>query len=120
MEKDLFPLRQSDLSPADLPPSLFSPRMEGMPEGQGGCAEDPTDSGRGCWGHEGCGADSWGLGEYPPAMVYAPCQTFRGLYDPETALSRGTLFTELDLPLGKEGCGLTVSARPCRDERRRV
>ncbi|MBO5110305.1 MAG: spore coat associated protein CotJA [Clostridia bacterium] len=32
-------------------------------------------------------------------MVYAPCQRFEGLYDPDTALLRGTLFSELDLPL---------------------
>ena len=44
-----------------------------------------------------------GLYGYPPAMVYAPVQAFRGLYDPRTALCRGTLFNELDLPF--EGGG---------------
>ena len=44
-------------------------------------------------------ADGWGLATYPLAMVYAPCQGFHSLYDEETALSRGTLFSELDLPL---------------------
>lgn len=53
----------------------------------GGCAEAP------------CGHSSWGLVRYPLAMVYAPCQNFGGLYDPDTALERGTLFAELDLPL---------------------
>lgn len=33
------------------------------------------------------------------AMVYAPHQAFRDLYDKEEALSRGTLFRELDKPL---------------------
>lgn len=40
----------------------------------------------------------WGLREYPPAMVYSPYQIFREIYTPDTALSRGTLFSELDLP----------------------
>ena len=41
---------------------------------------------------------SWGLESHPLAMVYAPLQAFRSLYDQETALQKGTLFTELDLP----------------------
>ncbi len=65
----------------------------------GGCSGGGGPCGR---SEGGCPAGSWGLSEYPLAMVYAPCQDFRGLYDPATALSRGTLFTELDLPLG--GC----------------
>jgi hypothetical protein len=52
-------------------------------------------------------------------MVYAPCQQFRALYDTATALSRGTLFTELDLPLGGD-CGFTAMGCACRAERRRV
>jgi hypothetical protein len=71
----------------------------------------------GCVGFEGCGPDSWGLCEYPLAMVYAPCQMFRGLYDPDTALSRGTLFTELDLPLGSNCGSHTSLACSCRGER---
>lgn len=58
----------------------------------------------GC-GHQG----GWGLNGHPLAMVYAPGQVFRGLYDLDTALSRGTLFSELDLPLevgyAQGGCG---------------
>lgn len=72
-----------------------------------------------CHGHEGCGPESWGLSEYPPAMVYSPCQIFRALYDPDTALHRGTLFTELDLPLGGEG-SFTAEGCACRRERRRT
>ena len=41
---------------------------------------------------------SWGLEEYPLASVYAPLQVFRNLYDRETALQKGTIFSELDLP----------------------
>lgn len=33
------------------------------------------------------------------AMVYSPHQCWRMLYSPEKALSRGTLFEELDKPL---------------------
>lgn len=55
-------------------------------------------------------AHRWGLRGYPLAAVYAPLQEFEGLYDPATALSRGTLFEALDLPfegksITKGGCG---------------
>ena len=50
-----------------------------------------------------CGENSWGLNDYPLAMVYAPCQAFRNLYDADTALTQGTLFAELYLPLGGYG-----------------
>ena len=42
--------------------------------------------------------EGWGLTDYPLASVYAPLQTWRNLYDEETAWSRGTLFAELDMP----------------------
>lgn len=38
------------------------------------------------------------------AAVYSPKQSFTGLYQPSEALSRGTLFRALDLPL-KGGMG---------------
>ena len=43
----------------------------------------------------------------PVGMVYSPPQEWRALYEPEKALSRGTLFEELDLVfLGSGGgCG---------------
>ncbi len=41
---------------------------------------------------------TWGLENYPLASVYAPLQVFRNLYDRDTALMKGTIFTELDLP----------------------
>lgn len=130
MEKQLFPLRESDLPLADLPAAGLNPRMDRVPEDHGhgnGCGCGISDghdghhhhSGCGCVGYEGCGPDSWGLCEYPLAMVYSPCQVFRGLYDPDTALHRGTLFGELDLPLGGEG-GLGTAECACRGERRRV
>ena len=100
----------------DLPPAATpAPCME-LP------SADPPQEHCGhncCHGHEGCGDGSWGLSEYPLAMVYAPCQSFRALYDTATALDRGTLFTELDLPLGGEG-GFTTEGCACRAERRRI
>ena len=41
---------------------------------------------------------TWGLENYPLASVYAPLQSFDDLYDKETALMKGTVFAELDLP----------------------
>ena len=48
---------------------------------------------------------SWGLSGYPLAMVYAPMQDFTEIYDLETALDRGTVFSQLDLPF----MGMTVT-----------
>lgn len=69
---------------------------------------------------QACQREHWGIYEYPLAMAYAPMQRFRGLYDPRTALHRGTMFCELDLPLeaaygGRNtgGCGSR-----CGEERR--
>ena len=52
---------------------------------------------------------SWGLKDYPLAMVYSPIQCFKDVYDIDTALMQGTVFAELDLPfmgasVGKGGC----------------
>lgn len=60
----------------------------------------------------GCGdstGSKWGLRDHPLAMVYAPLQNFTGLYEPEKGLCRGTIFSELDLPLlsvGVKGGGM--------------
>ena len=134
MEKEFFPPFTGESSMADR-----SPRMDRIPEdgivggngcggggspiqGNGGggcgCSQPAPHTCGGCVGYEGCGHDNWGLCEYPLAMVYAPCQTFRGLHDPATALSRGTLFTELDLPLGREGCSTVALSCACGRERR--
>ena len=53
----------------------------------------------------GCRAGSYGLTDRPVGSVYAPIQAFDKLYDLPRALSRGTLFSDLDLPLevGKGG-----------------
>lgn len=40
----------------------------------------------------------FGLRNHPLAMVYSPYQEWRDAYTPEVALTRGTLFAELDLP----------------------
>lgn len=49
------------------------------------------------------------LEEQSLAMVFSPCQLWRGIYAPDMALQRGTLFKELDKPWGVEnrkgGCG---------------
>lgn len=70
-----------------------------------------SGAGSGCTGTEfPCGQGSWGLLHYPLAMVYAPCQYFGGLYDLDTAMERGTLFSALDLPLeGGHATGCTQS-----------
>jgi hypothetical protein len=65
--------------------------------------------------HNGCAFDctsgacgGWGLINHPVAMVYSPCQAWRDAYAPDVALSRGTMFAELDLPFEapnrKRGC----------------
>ena len=46
----------------------------------------------------------WGLEDYPLASVYSPYQMWREIYTPDVALGRGTLFSELDLPLEAINC----------------
>ena len=47
------------------------------------------------------------------AMVYAPTQQFRFLYEENDGLRRGTIFRELDKPFEKSavrsGCGCSIS-----------
>ncbi len=38
------------------------------------------------------------LAGFPLAMVYSPYQQFDNLFDPEEALCKGTLFSDLDKP----------------------
>ncbi len=47
--------------------------------------------------------EHWGLEGNALAMVYSPKQYWRKLYSPADALARGTLFTELDMPLEVRG-----------------
>ena len=54
--------------------------------------------------NKGCSSIGWGLYEYPLAMVYSPYQIWRNIYNDETALSRGTMFAELDLPFEGGNC----------------
>ena len=49
-----------------------------------------------------CGG--WGLYDHPLAMVYSPCQSWHEVYAPDVALSRGTMFSELDLPFEPSKC----------------
>ncbi len=127
MEKDYFERR--DLPLTDRSPDSASAQSSressgndcGCDHGEADRAEIRTDRSAGgedactCHGYEGCCEGSWGLSEHPLAMVYAPCQYFRAMYDPCTALSRGTLFTELDLPLGgTDGGAFTTSGACCR------
>ena len=51
-----------------------------------------------------CCGSTWGLHEYPLGTVYSPCQEWRNLYSPTKALSRGTLFSELDMPFEGKNC----------------
>ena len=65
------------------------------------CAERESDCVNGI-------CTSFGLVNYPVAMVYSPCQAWRDAYAPDVALKRGTLFAALDLPFeaanNKRGC----------------
>ena len=111
-ERDISPMERAPL--AGLP---VMPRLEDMTNESGcGCEtpqpvcpipSTPTPCPQTC---HACGEDSWGLEGYPLAMVYAPCQAFRHLYDLDTALERGTLFSELDLPIETAG---GVSGKGC-------
>lgn len=46
---------------------------------------------------DGSYGEELGLSGYPLASVYAPMQSFEGLYDLDTALRQGTMFKALDL-----------------------
>lgn len=71
----------------------------------------------------GCGrAESektWGLKRYPLASVYSPLQEWSDIYDLETALKRGTVFKELDLPFHGDGngCGCEHAEGNCGGRR---
>ncbi|MCQ2354694.1 MAG: spore coat associated protein CotJA [Clostridia bacterium] len=96
-----------------------------------GCAsargDDVNDNGScGCHDHDdhdhdhdhdhdncGCGTNAesrYGIDGRPVGSVYAPLQNFEGLYDTCRGLSRGTIFSALDLPL-MSACG--GSGRGC-------
>ena len=84
------------------------PRVGNEPD----CRPEETAGAVSARGGAGSGraAGSYGLTGYPVGAVYAPIQTFEGIYDPAEALARGTIFAALDLPLsgvpgGTEGGG---------------
>ena len=54
---------------------------------------------------------TWGIDGHPLAMVYAPVQNFHHLYDRDTALKKGTIFSELDLPF--EGASVAKGGGCC-------
>ena len=54
---------------------------------------------------------TFGIEGYPLASMYAPLQKFKDIYDKETALHQGTLFSELDLPF----MGASVAKGGCYD-----
>ncbi len=60
----------------------------------GSCSRDNTQRSDGC----NKGRQTWGLVDHPLAMVYSPLQGFDKLFNMETALNKGTMFEELDLP----------------------
>lgn len=45
-----------------------------------------------------CNIDTDCINAFPLVMAYVPMQSFKNLYDPESALCHGTIFRELDLP----------------------
>lgn len=87
--------RMLDGDTADLP-RREAPLQNSCQEQRPTCRDDAQ---RGAPHH------TWGLENHPLASVYAPLQEFRKLYDGQTALTRGTLFTELDLPFMGETVG---------------
>jgi len=79
--------------------------------GDDGRRADRFANGNGCHGNGGSGTTGGAQGGSPVgsgsmsgvagrlAMAYVPMQTWRMLYAPDYALTRGSLFEELDLPL---------------------
>lgn len=53
------------------------------------------------------------------AMVYAPIQKWRSIYDPEIALVNGTIFEELDKPFQMSGCTMNNGCRGANGGRMR-
>ena len=59
-----------------------------------------------------CKPSRFGLSCYPLAMVYAPVQEWKDVYDESHGLKRGTIFKALDLPF--EGDGRDGKGGVCR------
>lgn len=90
--------RRGDSGP--LPRAENSVAEQGSSTGGCTCEHDHTHSCAEMQGEIGnpypCGPN--GVTERSLAMVYAPIQPWRGVYEPQIALCRGTLFRELDMP----------------------
>lgn len=92
-------------SPPSMPQCRYTPResiisrSDLSPSDDLGC----ITVGRGASGRDHKQNDN--CSARPLAMVYSPRQCFSALYDEDTALSRGTLFSELDLPFDGKKCG---------------
>lgn len=74
-----------------------------MPRGENALGGNAHTDGCGCDSTPGEIGNSYHCGENGVegrslAMVYAPVQAWHNAYDPQTALRRGTLFRELDMP----------------------
>ena len=65
----------------------------------GGCAQGSHGGASGIGGGSPAGYGSMGGASGRLAMAYVPMQCWRMLYSPDYALTRGSLFEELDLPL---------------------
>ena len=82
-------------SPRDRVSEEMLRRLLTEEEGSCGCAGMPEPRQEQNTAHSNCQRVSGGEAL---AMVYSPCQSWCGIYDPETALRRGTLFKALDKP----------------------
>lgn len=69
------------------------PRRESDMSEQGGLPCNPESR-----SGDNHSTDNYRLMNFPLGMVYSPVQEWRNIYDTETALDRGTLFRELDMP----------------------
>ena len=74
----------------------FRIRLEGEYRPVNTVPRESCDMGRAKISYNGCPA--------PLAIVYSPYQPFENLYDEETALCRGTLFKDIDLPFYGRAC----------------
>lgn len=60
-----------------------------------------------------CGYErTWGLMGYPVGIVFASLQRFDNIHDLDTAMKKGTIFAELDLPFE---CGNSKKGGCCND-----
>lgn len=90
----------------DIPIPELMEEQQGQRNCDGTLRDDGSSHSRSDCSSGRCGG--FGLEAHPLAMVYSPCQAWRDAYTPDVALSRGTLFAELDLPFEpsnrKRGC----------------